>query len=410
MSMQAVILAAGKSTRAYPLTLTRPKVLLPLLNSTILEHNLDQLDGLVKEAIIVVGFNKEMIMQKVGKNYKGISINYVEQKEQKGTGHALLTCEKLIKGPVLVFGGDDLHSGADMRRLMTHQNAALTKKVPDPERFGVFVAKGSKAVKIIEKPKEFVSDLANTGCYVFEKSVFSLLRKLRPTERGELELTDAIAELIKSSLFEVEAVTDYWLAVSYPWNVLEANVFILHRITHFESKGTIESGATVNGNLRLGKGSIVKSGSYIEGPVWIGENCVIGPQAYLRPDSIILDNCHVRSEVFDALIMNDTTAKHQSYIAHSVVGEDCNIAIGTVTADYRHDGKNNMTLINGRKIATGRRKLGAFIGDRVKTGVNTIIYPGRKIWPGMTTLPGEIVSKDIVAKEMVSKGIRGGKK
>jgi bifunctional UDP-N-acetylglucosamine pyrophosphorylase/glucosamine-1-phosphate N-acetyltransferase len=92
--------------------------------------------------------------------------------------------------------------------------------------------------------------------------------------------------------------------------------------------------------------------------------------------------------------MKNSTAKHFSYIGHSVIGEDVNIAAGTVTSDYRHDGKEHTTMINGRKIGTNRRKLGAFIGDNVRTGINTSIYPGRKIWPGMFTLPGEIVKED----------------
>ncbi len=94
--------------------------------------------------------------------------------------------------------------------------------------------------------------------------------------------------------------------------------------------------------------------------------------------------------------MDNTTSKHTSYAAHSVIGEHVNIGAGTITADYRHDGKNNITIVNGNKIDTGRRKLGAFIGDNVNTGIGTLIYPGRKLWPGTYTSPGEIVKIDKV--------------
>ena len=96
--MKAVIIAAGKGERCYPLTLTRPKPMLKIVNKTILEHNLEQLNGLVDEAIIIVGYKKEMIMSKVKKKYNNIKITYVEQKEQLGTGHALMQAEKLING------------------------------------------------------------------------------------------------------------------------------------------------------------------------------------------------------------------------------------------------------------------------------------------------------------------------
>jgi UDP-N-acetylglucosamine diphosphorylase / glucose-1-phosphate thymidylyltransferase / UDP-N-acetylgalactosamine diphosphorylase / glucosamine-1-phosphate N-acetyltransferase / galactosamine-1-phosphate N-acetyltransferase len=399
--MQAVILAAGKSTRTYPLTVHRPKVLLPLLDSTIIEHNLEQLTGLVKEVILVVGFKKEEIMKKLGTKYKDIPIRYVEQKEQKGTGHALLLSQKLIKGRFIMLYGDDLYSGDDLKRCIKHPYAILTKKVPDPERFGILKVRGKRVIGIVEKPKEFVSDLINGGGFVMDKKLFST--KLQPTERGEYEATDLVTAFCKKNTVEYELVKDYYLPVGYPWHLLEANVLMLHRANNNERLGTVEEGAVVKGIVHLGKGSVIKSGSYIEGPVWIGDNCTIGPHAFLRPDTIILDNCRIRAEVFDALIMKDTTAKHQSYIAHSVIGEGCNIGCGTITADYRHDGKANMTVIHDKKIDSGRRKLGAFLGDGVKTGIGTLIYPGRKLWPNATTLPGEIVTTD----KLVQKGSVG---
>ena len=101
-------------------------------------------------------------------------------------------------------------------------------------------------------------------------------------------------------------------------------------------------------------------------------------------------------ELYDVLVMDNTTSKHTSYVAHSVIGENVNIGAGTITADYRHDGKNNMTIVNDKKIDSGRRKLGAFFGDGVHTGIGTLIYPGRKLWPSVGTLPGEIVKVDKV--------------
>jgi len=99
-------------------------------------------------------------------------------------------------------------------------------------------------------------------------------------------------------------------------------------------------------------------------------------------------------ELCDVVVMDNAKSKHTSYAAHSVIGENVNIGAGLITADFRHDGNNHTTLINGQKIDSGRRKLGAFIGDNVKTGIGTLIYPGRKLWPNTVTMPGEIVKKD----------------
>ncbi len=393
--MQAVILCAGSSTRTYPLTVNKPKALLKVMNKTLLEHNLEQLEGLADEAVIVVGFKKKMIKEFIGNSYKKIKIRYAEQKEQLGTGHALLQAKDMINDRFVVLMGDYLYSKKDIESCLRHEHCVLAKEVNDPEKWGILSLKGNFLGKIDEKPKNTKAKLANTGLYVLDKEIFSILENIKKSERNEIELIGAVNEFAKNQKVNVKKVKDYWLPIGYPWHLLEANAFFLNKIEKTEIKGTVEKNAVIKGNVIIGKDTVIKSGTYIEGPVYIGENCVIGPNAYIRTDTTIGDNCKIRAEVYDAIIMENTTAKHFSYMAHSVIGENVNIAAGVITADYRHDAKSHITLIKGKKVDTGRRKLGAFIGDDVKTGIGTLIYPGRKIWPGKSTLPGEIVKKDI---------------
>lgn len=391
--IQAVILAAGKSTRTYPLTITKPKPLLKILDKTIIEHNLEALNGLVNEVIIVVGYKKEMIKKTIGNNYKNIKIKYIEQKQQLGTGHAVKIVEKYIKDRFILFGGDDLFSKEDIRQCIKHNLCILAQKVDQPKKFGILELKGNSLKKIIEKPSNPKNNLANTGLYVLNKQIFNTTP--RKSKRNEIEFTDFVNELAKKEKIIVEKVKDYWLPIGYPWNYLEANVFILNRIKKWKSNIKVEKFVTIVGDAFIGEGTVIKSGTYIEGPVFIGKNCEIGPRAHIRPNTIIMDNCRIgKMELYDIVIMNNTTSKHTSYAAHGVIGENVNIGAGLIMADYRHDGKNNPSLINGEKIDTGRRKLGAFIGDNVNTGIGTLIYPGRKLWPNTTTLPGEIVKKD----------------
>jgi len=392
--MKAIIFAAGKSTRTYPLTVTRPKPLLKLLDKTLIEHNLDQLKGIVDEVIIVVGFEKDQIISKLGNLYSGIKISYIEQTEQLGTGHALQICKEAVKEEeqILVMVGDDVYSAEDIKKCVEHKNCMLACVVPNPEDYGVLEVENGKLIKIHEKQKDPISELVNTGLYVISSEIFDKLETIKKSERGELELTDAVSML----KIDVLDVSGYWIPVSYPWNLLEANVFMLKKC-ELENHGTVEENVTIKGKVHIGKGSIIKSGSYIEGPVYIGEDCEIGPMAHIRPDTIIGNNVRMgKTELYDVLIMDGATSKHMGYCAHSIVGENVNFGAGTITADYRHDGKNNFTKIKGQKIDTRRRKLGAFIGDNVNTGIGTLIYPGRKLWPGTTTLPGEIVKEDKV--------------
>ena len=391
--IQAVIMAAGKSTRTWPLTLTKPKPLLKVMNKEIIKRNLDALQGLVGEVIIIVGFKKEMIIEEIGHKYGKLKIRYAEQKTQLGTGHALKYVEKLIKGKFIVMGGDDIFSKKDIKACLRHKYAVLGCKVEDPGRFGVFVVKGKEVKKVVEKPKKFVSDIANAGLYVFDKSVFKF--KLRKSQRGEYEIIDYINALIKKERVVCENVKGRWLSVGYPWDLIEANSVLVSEMKN-DIKGKVEKNVIVKGKLKAGKGTKILSGTYIKGNVIIGENCLIGPNCYLRGNTSIGNGCHIGQavEIKNSIIMDNAKVPHLSYIGDSVIGKNSNLGAGTITANLKHDNENVRSVVKGKIVDTGRRKLGTIIADDVHTGINTTIYPGRKIWPGVSTLPGETIDKD----------------
>src|SRR5690606_30078944 len=143
---------AGKSTRTYPLTLTRPKPVLPIVNKPLLARQLDALAGVVDEALLVVGYRQEMIRERFGARYGDIRLTYVEQREQLGTGHAVLQCAAHLDGSVLVVNGDDLYAPEDLRALATIEQGCLGIEVADPRRFGVLETEGDRIVRVVEKP------------------------------------------------------------------------------------------------------------------------------------------------------------------------------------------------------------------------------------------------------------------
>lgn len=185
--------------------------------------------------------------------------------------------------------------------------------------------------------------------------------------------------------------------VRFPWQLLDLNQAVLAEMTEPAQAGTVESGTTVNGVLSVGAGSVVLPGVYIEGTVLIGRDCKIGPNCYLRGSTSVGDGCHIGQavEVKNSIVMDGTSMGHLSYCGDSVVGRDVNFGAGTITANFRHDGSNHRSAVDGELIDTGRRKLGAVVGDRVHTGIHTSIYPGRKLWPDTSTRPGEVVRKDL---------------
>jgi bifunctional UDP-N-acetylglucosamine pyrophosphorylase/glucosamine-1-phosphate N-acetyltransferase len=165
----------------------------------------------------------------------------------------------------------------------------------------------------------------------------------------------------------------------------------------------MESGAHaslyVDGRLQVGKGVKILPGVVIEGDVIIGDHCKIGPNCYIRGSTSIGDRCHVGQavELKNSILLSGTNVGHLSYVGDSVLGEKVNFGAGTITSNLRHDGAAHRSLVEGRLTDTGRRKLGTIVGDGVHTGVHTSIYPGRKLWPKTTTLPGAIVAKDILS-------------
>jgi carbonic anhydrase/acetyltransferase-like protein (isoleucine patch superfamily) len=185
--------------------------------------------------------------------------------------------------------------------------------------------------------------------------------------------------------------------IRYPWDLLRANEQFISSLTESHVGGDVHSSAVIEGVIHLGNGTRILPGVFIEGNVVIGSNCKIGPNCYIRGNTSIGDSCHIGQsvEIKNCLILSKTNVGHLSYIGDSVLGEKVNLGAGTTTSNLRHDGKNHRSMVDGVLIDTGRRKFGAIFGDGVHTGINTSIYPGRKLWSATTTRPGEIVQRDI---------------
>ena len=173
---------------------------------------------------------------------------------------------------------------------------------------------------------------------------------------------------------------------------------LLAEIRENKIEGTVRDGVFIDGTLILGEGSVILPGVYIEGVAIIGKNCKIGPNCYFRGYTSLGDKCHVGQavEVKNSIFMDKVAAGHLSYIGDTIVCSNTNFGAGTITSNFRHDGKNHRSIVCGELIDTGRRKFGSIIGENVHTGIHTSIYPGRKIWADVSTLPGDIVKYDIV--------------
>jgi len=184
--------------------------------------------------------------------------------------------------------------------------------------------------------------------------------------------------------------------INYVWDLLKVNEQVIKSLPKDKIDGEVHENAVIEGTVHIGEGTRILPGVYIEGNVVIGKNAKIGPNCYIRGNTSIGDHCHIGQsvEVKNSMIGNNTNIGHLSYIGDSILGHNANLGAGTITSNFRHDGKNHLSMIGEELIDTGRRKFGAIIADEVHTGINTSIYPGRKLGKNVTTLPGEVIKRD----------------
>lgn len=185
--------------------------------------------------------------------------------------------------------------------------------------------------------------------------------------------------------------------IRYPWDLLHANELYVSALHESKLDGEVHASAVIEGVVHLAAGARILPGVFIEGNVVIGAGTKVGPNCYIRGATAIGEGCHIGQavEIKNCILLSRTNVGHLSYVGDSILGEKVNFGAGTIVSNLRHDGQNHRSMVDGKLIDTGRRKFGAIVGDGVHTGIHTSIYCGRKLWPGTTTRPGEIVQSDL---------------
>lgn len=407
MKLKAIILSAGEGSRMRPLTLTKPKTMLPVAGKPIIQYNIESLrDNGITDILLIVRYKEEIVRNYFGDGSDfGVNISYKTQKDFLGTANAISYGEDFIDDSIIVLNGDIILDDEIIHEIIKKYNylspdtLMLLTEVEDPSAFGVVEIENGIIKNIVEKPKreEAPSNLVNAGIYIFNKDIFDKIRETEISERGEYEITDSVSLQIEDNKTVIGHKTSKdWIDVGRPWELIEVNEELIGKLKT-EIKGTVEAGAVIHGEVFLDEGSVIKAGVYIEGNVYIGKNCDIGPNSYIRGNTYFGDNVHVGNavEIKNSIIMENTNVSHLSYVGDSVIGSNCNIAAGTNIANLRFDNATIKTKIKNQKIDSGRRKLGAIIGDSVKTGINSSFSPGVKVGHNSTIGSGVLLYEDL---------------
>jgi glucose-1-phosphate thymidylyltransferase len=328
--MRGIILHGGYGTRLRPLTHTGPKQLIPVANKPISQYVLEDLiEAGISQVTIVLG---NMHPEKVREHYGNgdafnAQISYVDQNEPGGIAQAVGLCEQQMQNqPFVVYLGDNLIKGGiknckELFETSKHDAMILLCEVDNPQIFGVAKFNEKRElIALIEKPKEPPSNYALTGIYFFKPVIFDMIRKIKPSWRGELEITEAIQLLLENGYdIGYEIVKGWWKDTGAPEDILEANRLVLDDLTP-EIKGKIENDNSLQGRVSIGENTFVRQGALIRGPVILGEGATIESDVYIGPytsignnvtikkgeieNSIIMDNCviDVKEKITDSLI------------------------------------------------------------------------------------------------------------
>jgi glucose-1-phosphate thymidylyltransferase len=329
--LRGVILHGGFGTKLRPLTHTGPKQLIPIANKPNSQYVLEDLkaSGITEIAMVLGNIFPEKVKEYYGDGERfGVKIQYIQQDEPKGIAHAVYLCKDYVKDqPFVVYLGDNLLKGGISSFVHKFQDSdydtmILLCQVKNPERFGVAkINQKGKLVKLIEKPKEPPSNYALTGIYFFKPLIFKMIERLKPSPRGELEITDAIQLLLKSNHnVGYQIVQGWWKDTGTPEDILEANRLVLDELKP-EAEGRVESHSSVQGRVAIAKGSTIKKGALVRGPVVVGQNTVIETNVYVGPYTSIGNNCTIKKgEIENSIIMDNCTIDMKERITDSIIG------------------------------------------------------------------------------------------
>ena len=328
--MKGLLLAGGYGTRLRPLTFTGNKHLLPIANKPMILYGLEHLiNAGITEIAVILGPIREGVIELIGDGSRfGTKVTYIDQPEPRGLAHAVMISEHFLKGePFVMYLGDNLlkRGAKPFVEVFEKKQANCViafARVKDPSRYGVVVLNRDGSIqKLVEKPREPISDKALVGIYVFDDKIFDSVRQIKPSWRGELEITDAIHTLLnQGARIEIQSVQGWWKDTGRPEDLLEANQLVLRDLEPL-NEGTIEHNATVEGDVQIGKNTIVHGRTTVRGPSIIGENCEIGPNAYVGPYTSIGNNSTIKdSEIENSIVMDGVHIECGKRIIDSLIG------------------------------------------------------------------------------------------
>ena len=401
---QAVILAAGESSRFWPLN-QKHKSLFKIMGKPLIWYTIEALrKSGIKEIIIVEGAKKDI--EEALKKYKfpTLKIKYVLQPKPAGMGDALWRTKDLLKEQFFVLNADRVDCEEIIKKLQTTnyklQTVLFGQKTKNPQLYGIAELKGDKVLNIIEKPKkgEEPSNIKIVGVYLLGPGFFEFYKKAK---KGMYNFEETLSlYMIKNDtriviLNEPEEETP---TLKYPWHLFLMEKYLMDKFLKsiIAEDAKIGKNVVIEGKVQIENNVKILEGAVIKGPCYIGENCVIGNNSIVR-EYVNLENNVLIGALAEVArsIFEEGSHTHSGFFGDSIFGENCKIGAGTVTANKRLDRKEISTLVKGEKISTQLKRLGVVIGENSNIGINVSLMPGVFIGVNCNVGPNLVVKKNL---------------
>lgn len=404
--MQAIILAAGSSSRFWPLN-SRHKSLFRIMGKPVIQHCID---GLKKSGVddIIVVQGKEKDVENSLESQKGI--RFVEQQEPRGMGNALLCAKELIEGEFLVINAERVDVSDFVKKLSEKKkkngsgSSILCSRTSEPWLYGIVEADGEFAKGIAEKPKrgEEKSDLKASGAYLLENDFVDVLGSVNEHMYSFEEALDKIMKQGKVSIYVSDSEI---LPLKYPWHLFPFSREIMKRSLKpkISKSARICRNVSIEGDVFIGENTVVFDNASIKGPCYIGDNCIIGNNSVVREFSNIesLSTIGANCE-FARSIAQDNAHLHSGFVGDSIIGSSCRIGAGMITANVRLDRNEVNAFVNGEKKGTGMKSLGCIVGENTMIGVGARTMPGVMIGSGCVIWPCALVRRNLENSQKLS--------
>ena len=397
--MQAVILAAGKSKRFYPLCEKSNKTMIPLLGKTILEWTILALEKSgIKDIVLVVNPEGAATLPPKRREPKP---KIVIQEEAVGMADGLLKAKDEIHEDFFLLNGYHLDIDWFIKDMIAKKEKAdgviLATQRENPWEFGVLEVVGDKVKSLVEKPARGsqASRLCVAGAYLLTKDFLPFLEKF-PASHYQLE--EAINKYCQEKNILVQETAKPTISLKHSWDLLKLKDYLLEKIPQVISKtAKIGKNVILEGKVIIEDGAMIMENAVIKGPAYIGRNVLVGNSVLIRQGTVIEENCQIGafSEIKNSLFLPGAHFGGAGFIGSSIIGENCRLGHGFVSANKRFDRKKIMVSIKGEKIETGLDDLGVIMGNGVNVGIKVGTMPGKTIGSQATINPGAIVYEDV---------------